>query len=152
LTVTGDAATPIAAADPEAAVTVIEQGAGGQGFTFQVDGEITAGPQIVKIVNASDQPHLVIAGQYPEPITIDQLQGWLMFDPSTGATPPPNLLDDSKITTAGYAPAQSAGTVQWVVMNFTPGQTFLVCFIPDPLANGVPHAFEGMIELVDVAS
>ena len=37
-------------------------------------------------------------------------------------------------------------------MNFTPGQAFMVCFVPDPLANGVPHAFEGMIELVDVAS
>ena len=75
LTVTGDAATPIAAVEPEAAVTIIEQGAGGQGFTFQVDGEIQAGPQIVKIVNASDQPHFVIAGQYPEPVTIDQLRG-----------------------------------------------------------------------------
>jgi hypothetical protein len=152
LTVTGDAATPIAAVEPEAAVTVIEQGTGGQGFTFQIDGEIKSGPQIVKIVNASDQPHFVIVGQYPEPITMDQLQGWLMFDPSTGATPAPNMIDDSKVTTAGYAAAQSAGTVQWVVMNFTPGQAFLVCFVPDPLANGVPHAFEGMVELVDVAS
>ena len=77
---TGDAATPIAAAEPEAAVTIIEQGAGGKGFTFQVDGAFKTGPQIVKIVNASDQPHFVIVGQYPEPITMDQLQGWLMFD------------------------------------------------------------------------
>jgi hypothetical protein len=37
-------------------------------------------------------------------------------------------------------------------MNFKPGQAFLVCFIPDPLSGGTPHALEGMIALVPVAS
>jgi hypothetical protein len=151
LTVTGDAATPVSGPEPEAAVTIVEVGEGGQGFSFGVEGEVKAGAQIVKIVNQSDQPHFAAVGQAPEPLTMDQLQAFVMFDPSSGATPPAGLPDESQITTAGYASAQSPGTTQWVVMNFQPGQAFILCFIPDPLAGGTPHAFEGMVALVPVA-
>ena len=68
-------------------MTIVEEGAGGEGFTFTVTGEATAGPQIVKILNASDQPHFVIGFHYPEEITIEQAMEFIMFDPSSGATP-----------------------------------------------------------------
>lgn len=152
LTVTGDPdPAAISGPEPEPAVTIEQIGTGGKGFTFGVDGELTAGPQIVKIVNGSDQPHFTSAFQYPEPITIDQVMASIMFDPSSGATPAPDLLDLEQTQFVAFVAAQSAGTVTWTVLDLQPGQVGLECWIPDPLAGGVPHALEGMIQLFDVA-
>jgi hypothetical protein len=150
LTVTGDPDARIEGPEPEAAVTIVEEGAGGEGFRFTVTGEVHAGPQIIEVLNASDQPHELIAEQYPEPLTMEQILGSLMFDPSTGATPPPDLVDEERLTLSGYAGVQSIGTTQWVVMDFDPGQAVFLCFVPDPVAEGIPHAMEGMISLVPV--
>jgi hypothetical protein len=150
LTVTGDPDARIEGPEPEAAVTIVEEGAGGEGFRFTVNGEVHAGPQIIEVLNASDQPHEVIGEQYPDPLTMEQILGSLMFDPSTGATPPPDLVDEERLTFVGYAGVQSIGTTQWVVMDFDPGQAVFLCFVPDPVAEGIPHAMEGMISLVPV--
>jgi hypothetical protein len=151
LTVTGDPAAEITGPEPEAAVTILEEGVGGQGFSFVVDGTLTAGPQIVKVVNNSDQPHFVDASQYPEPVTIEQVMASFMFDPSGGATPSPDMIDFERVEFVGWAGTQSQGTTQWIVMDPAPGQVLLLCFIPDPLAGGIPHAFEGMAQLFEVA-
>jgi hypothetical protein len=150
LTVTGDPDARIEGPEPEAAVTIVEEGAGGEGFTFTVTGEATAGSQIVKILNASDQPHFVIGFHYPEDITIEQAMEFIMFDPSSGATPSPNMLDETLLTFPIYAPVQSVGTTQWVEMDAEAGQVIIVCFVPDPVAGGIPHAFEGMVSLLPV--
>jgi hypothetical protein len=105
----------------------------------------------VQVINASDQPHLVIGFQYPEEITLDQAMTFVMFDPASGATPTPDLLDGTRFTLPIYVPTQSAGTTQWVVMDLAPGQVLLVCFVPDPMADDRPHAVEGMISLEPVA-
>jgi hypothetical protein len=150
LTVTGDSAERVTGPEPEAKATIIEEGAGGEGFTFRVDGALQAGPQIVEVLNASDQPHFVIAFQYPEPVTVDQVMAAFMFDPTSGATPGPDMIDFEQMAFVGYAAVQSAGTTQWVTMDLAAGQAILVCFVRDPEAGDVPHAFEGMIQLVDV--
>lgn len=152
LAVTGDPAAEIIGPEPEAAATIVMEGAGGEGFRFSIDGDLRTGPQIVKVLNASDQPHFVIAVQYPEPVTQQQVMDSLMFDQSAGATPPSNLIDESKLTTGGASAAQGPGTTQWVVMDLSAGQAILLCFISDPEAGGVPHAFEGMIQVVDVVA
>jgi hypothetical protein len=151
LTVTGDPEARIEGPVPGAAVTIVEEGAGGEGFRFTVNGEVQAGPQIIEVLNASDQPHEVIGEQYPDPLTMEQIMASLMFDPTSGATPPPDLVDEERLTMAGYAGVQSIGTTQWVVMDFDPGQAVFLCFVPDPVAEGIPHAMEGMISLVPVA-
>jgi hypothetical protein len=150
LTVTGDPDARIEGPEPEAAVTIVEEGAGGEGFKFTVNGELTAGPQVVEILNASDQPHFVIGFQYPEEVTIDQVMAFISFDPTTG-TPTADMLDETLLSFAFYAPVQSIGTTQWAVADLEPGQAILVCFVPDPLAEGTPHAFEGMVSLVPVS-
>jgi hypothetical protein len=150
LTVTGDPDARIEGPEPEAAVTIVEEGAGGEGFKFTVTGEATAGPQIVKILNASDQPHFVIGFHYPEEITIEQAMEFIMFDPSAGATPTAEMLDETLLTFPIYAPVQSVGTTQWVELDAEPGQVIIVCFVPDPVAEGIPHAFEGMVSLLPV--
>ena len=151
LTVTGDPEAAIEGPEPEAAVTIVEEGEGGVGYSFRLTGDLQAGPQIVEILNASDQPHFVEASQYPEEITAEQLMGSMMFDPSAGATPSPEMIDFEQLTYAGWASAQSIGTTQWVVMDFAPGQVILACWIPDPLADFTPHALEGMLQLFPVA-
>jgi hypothetical protein len=151
LTVTGEADAEITGPEPEASVTIFEEGQGGEGYTFRLEGELTAGPQVVKVINASDQPHFVEADQYPEPITIDQFMNSMMFDPATGATPSPDMIDFSQLSVNAWASAQSTGTTQWVVFDLEPGQAVLSCFVPDPLAGGTPHAFEGMLQLFDVS-
>jgi hypothetical protein len=150
LTVTGDPEARVEGPEPEAALTIVEEGAGGEGFKFTVTGEATSGPQIVKILNASDQPHFVIGFHYPEDITIEQAMEFIMFDPSTGATPSPNMLDETLLTFPIYAPVQSAGATQWVELDSEPGSVIIVCFVPDPAAGGIPHAFEGMVGLLPV--
>jgi hypothetical protein len=150
LTVTGDPEAAIEGPEPEAAVTIIEEGEGGVGYTFRIEGELAAGPQVVKVLNASDQPHFVEAWTYPEEITLDQVMGTMMFDPSTGATPGPDMLDFEKMSMVGWASVQSTGTTQWVVMDLSAGQVVLACWIPDNLAGGIPHALDGMIDIFEV--
>lgn len=150
LTVTGDPDAEITGPEPEAAVTIVEEGAGGDGFRFTVQGDLTAGTQVVKVLNASDQPHFIVAVQYPEPITAEQVMASLMFDPSTGATPTPDMIDPNNFATVGWVSAQSSGTTQWTTLTLEPGQVVLTCFVGDPKAGDVPHAFEGMTQLVDV--
>lgn len=151
LTVTGDPEAAVEGPEPEAAVTIVEEGEGGVGYSFRLTGDLQAGPQIVEILNASDQPHFVEASQYPEEITAEQLMGSMMFDPSAGGTPSPDILDFEQFTYAGWAGVQSIGTTQWVVMDFAPGQAILACWIPDPLADFTPHALEGMLQIFPVA-
>jgi hypothetical protein len=151
LTVTGDPDATISGSEPEASVTIVEEGAGGEGFHFTVQGDLSAGPQVVKVLNASDQPHFILGLQYPEPITEEQLLATLTFDPTTGATPTPDMLDFSQLSTVAWASAQSAGTTQWVTMDLEAGQVILLCFVTDPVAGNVPHAFQGMAQVVDVA-
>lgn len=151
LTVTGDAdPAAITGPEPEAAVTIEQLGAGGDGFHFTVDGEFQAGPQVVKVVNNSDQPHFTSAFQYPEPLTVDQVMGAMMVDPTSG-TPAPDAIDFSLMQGVAYVSTQSSGTTTWAVMDVQPGQVGLECWIPDPLAGDIPHALEGMIQLFDVA-
>ncbi len=151
LTVTGDAATPEAASEPAASLTITEVGEGGQGWGFVTEGELSAGSQVVKVVNDSEQPHFIIMFQYPEPITLEQFTAAMMMDPSSGATPPADMIDFSRMQTAGWVGAQSGGTTQWTTVTLDPGQVIMVCFVPDPEAGGVPHAMEGMISVLDVA-
>jgi hypothetical protein len=152
LTVSGDAEAQIAGPEPEAAVTIVEEGAGGQGFHFTVQGAFQAGPQVVKIHNTTDQPHFIVVFQYPEPITQEQLTAAMAFDPTSGATPPPDMIDMEQLAFAGWVGTQSPGTTQWETMDLQAGQAILMCFVSDPKAGGVPHAFEGMMALVPVAA
>lgn len=151
LTVTDDTETAVDGPEPESSVVIVELGEGGVGYSFTVEGELQAGPQIVEVLNASDQPHFVDASQYPEEITVEQMMGSMMFDPSGGATPTADMLDFEQFSYAGWAGTQSIGTTQWVVMDFESGQAIIACWLPDPLAGGLPHALEGMMQLFPVA-
>jgi hypothetical protein len=153
MTVTGD---PIAASPPAASVvadvTITETGTS-ETFDFAAElGGFTGGPAVIEIYNDSDQPHFVFALRSDNPITEDEVMALLMAEegggeeggtPMAGGPPP------------GVAPAfitgtQSTGTTQYVAADLQPGYYVLLCFVGDPEQGGIPHAFEGMIEVVPV--
>jgi len=47
---------------------------------------------------------------------------------------------------AGGAGAVAPHGVDWVRLNLAPGNYVAVCFVPDPEANGAPHAALGMVQ------
>ena len=149
LRVTGDAASPAAAPEPAADVTIREVKTD-EGYAFELEGELAPGPQVIEVVNDADQPHFFILIRSPGPITRDQALALLMLNPSTGATPPPGLPDPTAFVETAGVGTQSAGTTQWLATNLEPGYYVIACFIPDPTRDYIPHAFEGMIDVIQV--
>lgn len=150
LTVTGDPDAAIEGPEPTASVTITEEGVGGKGFGFNVEGDLVAGSQVVKVHNDTDQPHFIIALTVPEGTTEDQVRSALMFDPTSGATPTADMADLSQAMPVAWVGAQSGGTTQWGTMNLEAGQVAILCFVTDPKAGDVPHAMEGMMRVLPV--
>ena len=148
LTVTGDAMASPAAAAITADATITEVGEPGNFFEFQVTGDLQPGTLLIEIVNDSPQPHFVEMLRSAEPVTAEQVMQVFMTE--EGATPPAGVPDPESWVPTFYASIQSTGTTQYVVANLEAGYHVLACFVPDPAAGGVPHAFEGMIEVVPV--
>ena len=153
MTVTENAmASPVAATEFGATATITEVGTS-DGFDFQVSGQLQPGPQVIEIHNDSDQPHFVVSSWFQDPITEDEVMQFLMEEEGgtpeaeMGGTPP---AESGEPPLSFYAAIQSAGTTQYIAANLQPGYHVLLCFVPDPTRGGVPHAFEGMIEVVPV--
>lgn len=157
LTVTGvSEASPVAAALPvteaiSADLTITEVGTSGT-FDFQVDGGTFAGGQgVVEIYNDSDQPHFVFAISSPEPLTEDDVMVLLEeVEAEESGTPPADASQFGQISLAFITGTQSPGTTQYLAVDLEPGYYVLLCFVPDPEQEGIPHAFAGMIEIVPV--
>ena len=150
LTVSGGAEAAVAPAAPTADVTVREV-ATADGYAFELDGEFAPGPQVVKTVNESDQPHYWVLTRSPQPITVDQVLAMLTLP--EGATPPPGVPNPAAlidVTDAFGVGTQSTGTTQWLATNLEPGYYIITCFIPDPTKDHLPHVFEGMIDVIAV--
>jgi hypothetical protein len=145
LTVTGDLATAVAVEEPPADVKVREVNTG-EGFAFEVEGEFRVGSQVIEIANESDQPHFMELVRSPGPLTMDQLV--TLFEMEEGATPPPGVPNPDEFELAAYAAVQSRGTTQWLAADLEPGYYMIACFVPDPTKGGVPHAFEGMVDII----
>ena len=145
-------ASPVAATEFGASATITEVGTS-DGFDFQVSGQLQPGQQVIEVHNDSDQPHFVVGSWFQDPITEDEVMQFLMEEEGAtpaaemGGTPP---AESGEPPLSFYAALQSAGTTQYVAANLQPGYHVLLCFVPDPTRGGVPHAFEGMIEVVPV--
>ncbi len=62
------------------------------------------------------------------------------------------VLDDARTVTVDVAATgtQSTGTSLWIPMTLEPGTYVLICFFPD-ISDGMPHAFHGMYNVVEVS-
>jgi hypothetical protein len=146
LTVTGE--MPVDLVEPDASVVVSEVNIEG-GYAFELEGTLVPGPNVIRIDNTSDQPHFLFIERYPETITLDQVMATLMFDPESG-TPAPDMLDESRLQLTVSSSTQSTGTTQWLAVDLEPGSHIISCFVGDPNMDGMPHAFEGMIDVIQV--
>jgi hypothetical protein len=146
LTVTGTA-DPAAPAPVTADATITEAGTSG---SFDFSGTLPEGQGVIEIYNDSDQPHFVEAIYSPNPITEDEVLELLMME--EGATPAAGGPDFSQLSVAFITGTQSAETTQYITADLQPGYYVLLCFVPDPQQEGIPHAFAGMIEVIETGA
>jgi hypothetical protein len=143
LTVTGSAATPAAAPALTADLEVTLQE-----FAFLgLDAPIAAGPQIWKVTNTGEQPHLMTLSTLPEGTTqgqyMDSLMAMMTGTPAAGGIPP-----DSMRNAGGCAPI-TTGQSLYLALDLAAGTYGAVCFFPDE-ATGAPHLAMGMIQVFTV--
>ena len=141
LNVTGT--MPAILPEVKAAATVTALGTA-DGYDFALDGTIGSGPQIVRFVNKSDQPHFIGTFTTPAPLTDDQFMALAAM--AEDATPEPDS-GLPRMDEIGEGPATgviSAGATMWWIADFAPGNYTLVCWMPD--TDGTPHAMEGMVQ------
>jgi hypothetical protein len=116
-------------------------------------GELVAGSQVVKVENIGAQPHFVTGGKVSDGTTVDQVATALHEEMEAEMTGTP-------VVYSGWNPeqdfeflfstaTQSIGTEVWVVLDLEPATYGLVCFFPD-LADGAPHAYHGMYNVIEV--
>ena len=146
LTVTGEGgATPAAGAEPAADVTVTMFE-----YDFKLEGALTPGSHVLAVNNVGAQPHEMFLASAPGPVTEDQIAQILDLE-MQGATPAPESgipNPETFLPVASMTPLSMAKT-GWVPVNLEAGTYILVCFVPD-IASGMPHAFEGMYEVITV--
>jgi hypothetical protein len=147
--VTGEMPTDLAEPESSATLTMGE-------YVIKVtEGEITAGPQVLKIENIGAQPHFVFGSPGPDDLTEEQVEVALeeeMAAEGTG-TPPAysdfNPDEDLSFEGGFFSGTQSTGTTVWLPVNFEAGTYAMACFFPD-LGDGVPHAYKGMYTVIEV--
>jgi hypothetical protein len=149
ITVTGE--LPADLAEPEAAATVTAVAVEDH-FDFQVDGQPVAGKQLIKFFNDSDQPHFLVLLTSPTPLNDDQWLELLMLFES-GGTPAADsgLPPLEEVLDFGATVSQSQGQTIWWAVDLPPGNYGIMCFIPDPRHQGMPHSASGMIGSFSVA-
>jgi hypothetical protein len=118
-----------AATEPVADVTV-----DAVDFAFAPSAPLTAGHHLIKFENKGTQPHELELVKLGEGKTMDDLAKW-------GATyqgPLPG-------TSLGGAAPMMPGQVEYIPLDLTPGNYAMLCFVPDPTKNNMPHLAEGMV-------
>jgi hypothetical protein len=145
--VTGEMPTELAEPSSNATITMAE-------YVIEVsEGELTAGPQVVRIDNVGAQPHFVGWFQGPDGMTREQIQ--TVFDEETESqmtgTPVTysGLNPDEDLRPVTFTATQSTNTSIWITVDLEAGSHGLACFFPD-LGDGLPHANHGMFNVVEV--
>lgn len=115
-----------------------------QEFAFVgLDEPLRAGPQIWKVTNTGDQPHLMTIGQLPD----DTTQAQFMDDLSAMMSgPPPDGSEPGGMPTVGGCSTLSAGQSLYLALDLAAGTYGAVCFFPDE-ETGAPHLQMGMAQV-----
>lgn len=117
------------------------------------EGELVAGPQVVKIDNIGAQPHFIDFEKGPDGVTEEQVQ--LVLDDvaqsmMSGAEPEwTDLNPEEDLEILLFTGTQSTGTSIWVPLELEAGTHILLCFFPD-ISDGLPHADHGMYTVIEV--
>lgn len=111
---------------------------------------LPSGASVLKISNIGAIPHEFQVLAVPEGTTADQIVG--LFALPFDATPIPG--DPLSEMLANYAPVAAssiigAGITSWIGADLPPGTYAVLCALPFP--DGVPHAMQGMVEIVTIS-
>jgi hypothetical protein len=144
-TVTGDTAAPTAGTTPQSNVTINEV-ATSNGFAFEIQGGLGAGSQVVAVTNNSDQPHFVEVDGLPADTTREDIDN--LFRSFLTGTPTAGGLSQGDVRPVYFVGTQSTNTTQWHEISLDAGTYLLTCWVSDIARGGVPHALEGMYDVV----
>jgi len=103
-------------------------------FAFAPSAPLTAGHHVIKVVNMGTQPHELEVIKLAEGKTMDDLGQW--GQTFQGPLPGSSL---------GGAAPMAPGQVEYFPLDLTPGNYAILCFVPDPTKNNMPHLAEGMV-------
>ncbi|MEZ4565237.1 MAG: hypothetical protein R2853_21155 [Thermomicrobiales bacterium] len=141
VTVTGDAPADAPAVNADMQIKMAE-------YAFVVPSPLAAGPQVIEIANAGQEPHFFTMARVPEGTAADDALAAVIARYGGPAAAGGVRVED--LTIAFVHGTQAAGVTAWYAADLTPGAYVAFCFIPDPV-NGVPHVMLGMTRIVEVA-
>ncbi len=139
-TVTGDFQPDVK--DPQADITATLVD-----FAITIEGNLTAGTHILKVVSHGAEPHFLEVDKGPDTMT-KELVGAALRRQMNG-TPEPGGFANATLEPAFYTPVQSIGTTTWHAIDLKPGSYLAACFFPTA-GTGVPHAMNGMIDVIKI--
>ena len=125
------ATSSAAAPTPTVTMTVAD-------YSFATDTALTAGRQLVKVVNNGPQPHEVIVIKLDSAKTLDDFMKFME-----------TYKGDIPAEPVGGIAAVRPGTTNYFEVNLSPGEYVLICLVPDS-KDGKAHATHGMLQKLTI--
>jgi len=129
----------VAVAAPEPAAAIPEVTIMAHDYSFEAPAEIPAGLVRVKLMDHGKEPHHVQFARLNDGVSFEQFTAALQ----EGEGPAMALITFP----GGVAPVDPGSSASGVI-NLTPGNYVLLCFVPS--ADGLPHLAKGMVAPVTV--
>ncbi|HZF66535.1 MAG TPA: hypothetical protein VEZ47_00655 [Gemmatirosa sp.] len=107
-------------------------------YAFRVSRPLTKGRRVVRVRNDASQPHEVFIARLAPGTTATQALAWI--EKMQG--PPP-------LKPMGGTVGLSTGMSNDILLDLTPGEYALFCFVPDA-KDGKPHVAHGMVQQISV--
>jgi hypothetical protein len=116
-------------------------------FAITIEGSLTAGKHIMKVQHHGAQPHFLEIEKGPDSMTREQVMA--TFTGLMSGTPAAEGIPESEMQSVFFSPTQSIGTTTWQMIDLTAGTFLAACFFPTA-GTGLPHAFNGMVDVFKV--
>ena len=102
-------------------------------YAFDITPALRAGRRTIRVENAATQPHEAVLGKLAPGKTLGDFMQWMAK--RDGPMPGEEV---------GGVTGLSQGEVNFLTVDFTPGDYILLCFVRD-LTDGKPHLAHGMV-------
>ncbi len=107
-------------------------------YSFTTDTALTAGRQMVKVVNNGPQSHEVIVIKLDSAKTLDDFMKFME-----------TYKGDLPAEPVGGIASVRPGTTNYFEVNLSPGEYVLICFVSDS-KDGKPHVSHGMLQRLTI--